>query len=171
MWNIINSYRITNRHLEIWNEERVEVVVRLLTLKAKGCRMFPCTVVDSRMTDVSGQYWYQFTLMLWLFSSFRLRLSGNTWAETSNTARPRYTWYNNVIYIWLWTDVSQNVLFFPPRFSFHVKMKEFRKIILPRCFIPDSSQILSTSGKANLDQCWYNEQSHMKPAGESNLTF
>lgn len=35
-----------------------------LTLKAKGCRMFPCTVVDSRMTAVSGQYWYQFTLML-----------------------------------------------------------------------------------------------------------
>lgn len=38
--------------------------IRLLTLKAKGCRMFPCTVVDRRMTAVSGQYWYQFTLML-----------------------------------------------------------------------------------------------------------
>lgn len=34
------------------------------TLKASGCSTFPCTVVDNRMTAVSGQYWYQFTLML-----------------------------------------------------------------------------------------------------------
>lgn len=32
-------------------------------LKVKGCRTLPWTVVDSRMTDVSGQYWYQLTLM------------------------------------------------------------------------------------------------------------
>lgn len=52
------------------------------TLKANGCRTFPWTVVDSRMTAVSGPYWYQFTLRFWLFSSFRLRLSGNTWRRT-----------------------------------------------------------------------------------------
>lgn len=33
------------------------------TLKEKGCRTLPWTVVDSRMTAVSGQYWYQLTLM------------------------------------------------------------------------------------------------------------
>lgn len=54
------------------------------TLKANGCRTFPWTVVDSRRTAVSGLYWYQLMLMLWLFSSFRLRLSGNTWTHQKN---------------------------------------------------------------------------------------
>lgn len=48
------------------------------TLKANGCRTLPWTVVDSSSTAVSGLYWYQLTLMLWLLSSLRLRLSGNT---------------------------------------------------------------------------------------------
>lgn len=45
------------------NRRRSSSGRRKPTLNVKGCRTLPWTVVDSRMTAVSGQYWYQFTLM------------------------------------------------------------------------------------------------------------
>lgn len=45
------------------NRRKTRSGKRKPTLKVKGCRTLPWTVVDSRMTAVSGQYWYQLTLM------------------------------------------------------------------------------------------------------------